>query len=258
MRIITNTIEVTIQDTQLFRSVAYFMLEVGLLNEAIALFRRVQDKAPAEPQSFLDLGLALYMDVRAQHKKGVAADKFKAQLKEAIAEISKVLTGEWVDRFNEIEWPACIWINWMVQFGKFAGLGDLWPENISRVFYTENFTLDLLVAMGWDTDHTDIDLHVNEPNGNHVYFSNKCGKFSKDFTQGYGPEVYCEKASQKGVYRVSATYYGSNQISQSTGTTSAVLWSVKYYGDFTNEEIIFKMIRLDKNKSEMTVMYVNV
>jgi uncharacterized protein YfaP (DUF2135 family) len=54
---------------------------------------------------------------------------------------------------------------------------------MSHVFFDDKFSLDLLVSMGWDTDKTDIDLHVYEPNGNHVYYSNKCGKFSKDFTQ---------------------------------------------------------------------------
>jgi len=37
----------------MFRSVAYMMLEIEAFDEAIALFRKVQDKAPAEPQSFI-------------------------------------------------------------------------------------------------------------------------------------------------------------------------------------------------------------
>ena len=35
----------------MFRSVAYMMLEIEAFDEAIALFRKVQDKAPAEAQS---------------------------------------------------------------------------------------------------------------------------------------------------------------------------------------------------------------
>jgi hypothetical protein len=34
------------------------------MKEAITLFRRVQDKAPAEPPSFMDLGMALFFDAR--------------------------------------------------------------------------------------------------------------------------------------------------------------------------------------------------
>lgn len=37
----------------MFRSVAYFMLEMQATDEAITLFRRVQDLAPGEPHSFL-------------------------------------------------------------------------------------------------------------------------------------------------------------------------------------------------------------
>ena len=53
MRIVTNCLEINVQDPQMFRCVAYFMLEIGAFEEAIALFRRVQDKLPAEPQSFI-------------------------------------------------------------------------------------------------------------------------------------------------------------------------------------------------------------
>jgi len=258
MRIITNTIELNVQDTQMFRSVAYFMLEVGLMSEAIALFRRVQDKAPAEPQSFIDLSLALFMEVREKLKKNTPVEKLAPQLKEAISEVSKVLTGTWVPRFAEIEWPAMIWLNWMVNFGLHAGFGDIWPAQITRTFCIPKLSIELVVTMGWDTDHTDIDLHVNEPDETHVYYGNKCGRISRDFTQGYGPECYTAKNALRGVYTISAKYYGSSQVSTVTGTTSCVLWSVKNFGNYELEDITFKMVRLDKNKSEMPVLMVDM
>jgi len=112
--------------------------------------------------------------------------------------------------------------------------------------------------MGWDTDHTDIDLHVQEPNGTHVYYSNKCGKLSRDFTQGYGPECYVTKNAAPGTYKIFVKYFGSSHKTNMTGTTSCVLWSVKNLGNFSAEEIEFKMARLDTNKSELTVMNVVV
>jgi len=242
----------------MFRSVAYFMLELGLVHEAIILLRRVQDKAPAEPQSFIDLGLALFMQARKLVSEySNEKERIVSTLKEAISEVSKVVTGTWVDRFNEIEWPAIIWVNWIVNYASHHGFGDLWPDNsLTRSFYVPKLSLGLYVSMGWDTDHTDIDLHVYEPDGNHVYYSNKCDKLSKDFTQGYGPECYTAKHAMNGVYTISAKYFASSQVSTTTGTTSCVLWCVKNFGDFDTEETSFKMIRLDTQSSEMKVFWV--
>lgn len=112
--------------------------------------------------------------------------------------------------------------------------------------------------MAWDTDHTDIDLHVHEPDGGHVYFaqpeSSNGGHVSRDFRQGYGPEVYTIKQAPPGFYAVHAQYYGSNQVSSTTGTTSCVLWSVKWLGHYEEEELGFRMVRLDKNSSNINVM----
>lgn len=254
-KIISNTLEMNVQDTQLFRAVAYFMLQIGLLQEAITLFRRVQDKAPAEPQSFMDLGLALFIDCRKKLEEGASIESVKPQFIESCANIANVLTGSWVSRFAEVEYPALIWLNWVVCFAKFKGL-DVWPETIPAVFRLDKFKLDVFVAMGWDTDNTDIDLHVYEPDGTHVYYGNKCGRLSKDFTQGYGPECYTNKGAKPGLYKVNATYYGSGQVSKSTGTTSAILWSVQDLGHFECEKFTFRAIRLDKNKSNMDVLKV--
>jgi uncharacterized protein YfaP (DUF2135 family) len=54
----------------------------------------------------------------------------------------------------------------------------------------------LLIWLAWDTDTTDVDLHVKEPSGKEVYCSNRQGFGSllrRDFTKGYGPEVYILK-----------------------------------------------------------------
>ena len=47
--------------------------------------------------------------------------------------------------------------------------------------------VDLRISMGWDTDATDIDIHVYDPIEEHAYYGNKRtaigGLVSKDFTQ---------------------------------------------------------------------------
>ena len=85
-----------------------------------------------------------------------------------------------------------------------------------------------MIWLGWDTDKTDIDLHVREPDNTEVYYGNRRsrtgGNLSRDFRQGYGPEVYIIKKAQPGEYKGLTNFYGSHQDSKLTGSTSAVVW----------------------------------
>ena len=57
-----------------------------------------------------------------------------------------------------------------------------------------NLECDLRVSLAWDTDMTDIDLHVMQPDGDYAYYGNRYPKsgaeVSRDFTNGYGPEEF--------------------------------------------------------------------
>jgi hypothetical protein len=55
---------------------------------------------------------------------------------------------------------------------------------------------DISATLAWNTP-TDLDLHVIEPNGTHVYYSRKTGttaRLDRDNTSGYGPENICVAA----------------------------------------------------------------
>ena len=93
--------------------------------------------------------------------------------------MTKVITStEWPDRFREIEWPALILLSWAVAWAEhtlkkrsaFGASVSLWPEealpaSTYRIGGTAGPKLDVFVWLGWDTDHTDVDLHVKEPTG---------------------------------------------------------------------------------------------
>lgn len=88
-----------------------------------------------------------------------------------------VLSRRWAQRFDEIEWPALILLHIVVRVMEeqaaadpFEG-GSCWPEASlsAERFRVRNFDLGMVIWLGWDTDHTDIDLHVLEPSGEEVY-----------------------------------------------------------------------------------------
>ena len=71
----------------------------------------------------------------------------------------------------------------------------------------------LRVVLAWDTDGTDLDLHVVSPDGEHVFYGGRISKnggaLDVDVTTGYGPEIYANPTPPPGIYHVYVNYYGS-------------------------------------------------
>ncbi len=85
----------------------------------------------------------------------------------------------------------------------------------------------LRVVLSWDSDGTDLDLHVVSPDGVHVFYGNRVGAnggaLDVDVTTGYGPEIYANPAPQKGVYHVFVNYYGSGPNQQDLTTAQVAI-----------------------------------
>ena len=83
-------------------------------------------------------------------------------------------------------------------------------------FYDANSArqrVDLRVVLSWDSDMTDLDLHVVSPDGQHVFYGTRTaangGALDVDVTDGYGPEIYAIPSPPKGLWHVYVNYYGS-------------------------------------------------
>jgi uncharacterized protein YfaP (DUF2135 family) len=71
----------------------------------------------------------------------------------------------------------------------------------------------LRILLAWDTDGTDLDLHVVTPNGQHAWYGQRViagGAIDLDVTTGYGPEIFASPAPEKGLYQVYVNYFGGN------------------------------------------------
>ena len=70
----------------------------------------------------------------------------------------------------------------------------------------------LRVVLSWDTDMTDLDLHVISPDGQHVFYGNRVarngGALDVDVTGGYGPEIYAIVSPPKGNWLIYVNYFG--------------------------------------------------
>jgi uncharacterized protein YfaP (DUF2135 family) len=85
---------------------------------------------------------------------------------------------------------------------------------------------DMIAIMHWNTDRTDVDLHVTEPNGETCYYRNPStksgGRITPDVTQGLGPEMYAIGETEKGIYRIKANYFQTDRNRTSTPTEVCV------------------------------------
>jgi len=88
---------------------------------------------------------------------------------------------------------------------------------------------DIKVYLTWDTDNSDVDLHVTNPDGETVNYQHREGKFGgalfDDVTTGYGPESFTAKQAASGKYEVKVNYYraGSSNFSEARGELVVIL-----------------------------------
>ncbi|CAG4913962.1 YfaP family protein [Paraburkholderia saeva] len=79
--------------------------------------------------------------------------------------------------------------------------------------YTGKTRPRLRIVLAWDTDGTDLDLHVVSPDGAHTFYGDRVapngGALDVDVTTGYGPEIYSSAAPPPGTWLVYVNYYGS-------------------------------------------------
>ncbi|KAK3253928.1 hypothetical protein CYMTET_36840 [Cymbomonas tetramitiformis] len=180
-KVVSNVLETKLPDAQTCRVVAYHLLTVAQWTEAVWLLELVCDLAPMEPNSYTDLAFARAH--RLRNACGEVAD-IDSELRMVVSHLVQVIKGKWADRFDEMEWPCLVLLSWVVGWAEWKwpdrfGEGALWPEaELSAAEYRlcsnlpsrEGLHMDLFVWLGgWDTDHTDVDLHVQEPHGEDIY-----------------------------------------------------------------------------------------
>ena len=112
------------------------------------------------------------------------------------------------------------------------------------------------VTVTWNTDNTDVDLWVDEPNGQRCYYRRKRtyngGTLLQDVTQGYGPERYENIGGRKGPYRVRLEFYGHR--SNVLGNETHVSVSIVINAGTDQQRIIEKNFVLKRRKQIVDVV----
>ena len=99
-------------------------------------------------------------------------------------------------------------------------------------------------SVSWDTDGTDVDLHVWDSDGNHAWYRDQEGipeaLLSSDDTDGYGPEFFDETPADGPTFTFGLCYYSDHdygptdvtvRIADPDGTVRQSVHTLSYTGD---------------------------
>lgn len=233
LRVLSNLAEMQLENRHVLRVLGYRLMQAKAPALAVPVFRDVLALGEEEPQSFRDLALAL---------------EANNQPAEALAAFNEVVVRPWDARFDGISLIALDELTTLVaRTGVDASAVD---PRLRRAM-----PLDLRVVLSWDSDNSDVDLWVTDPNGERAYYGNQLtyqgGQMSRDFTGGYGPEQFSLCQAKPGTYRVEANYFGSRE-QLVTGATTLTLRLSTHWGSRRQQDQ-YVTLRLKENSETVLV-----
>lgn len=240
LRVLSNLAELQLDDPALLRVLAHRLVQAGHPELAKPLFERVLVLRPEEPQSHRDL--ALVCSSVKEHQRAVDL-------------LWEVVTGTWGSRFPAIETIALSELNAIV-----ATCGQKLDLTKMDRRFLKNLPVGLRVVLSWDTDACDIDLWVDDPDGERAIYSHpyttQGGRMSNDFTAGYGPEEFLIRHPKPGKYTVRINYFGDSR--QTTlGPVTAQIRLITDFGTPAQKEKLLTM-RLSEKKENLEIGQIQI
>lgn len=177
----------------------------GAIDRAVELRERhaVLDSARPQPKRALALALA--------RRAALEPSGARADLERAVALLGEVALTPNEGRWEGIELIALIEANALIP--KLRALGGAAGLDARLVKLLD---VDIRVVVEWNTDATDLDLWIDEPNGERAIYNHPRtaigGRLSNDMTAGYGPEEYLLRRAPAGAYTVRADVYASDAL----------------------------------------------
>jgi tetratricopeptide (TPR) repeat protein len=203
LRILSTMIEINPADDTSLRTVGFVLMEWQLYREAEAIFARLRQRRPFEPQNYMLEALALTAQGRIaeaalnyevvlqenfQRFDGYAKDTARFLYQDLLMEAAKGVSGNLAQKLTQ-------------RVGEISG-ERAWEGGRLLMF--------------WNLDDTDVDLHIQESKDERVSYqytnSSTGGKLYWDNTQGLGPEIYSHPNISKAGFRVETHYFGSNSV----------------------------------------------
>jgi hypothetical protein len=213
LKALSSLVEHEPGDLVLARDLAFTAMEWGLDGQACGLLRRVVEKRPFERPTWHATALAL----EAAGRTDLALAFYEAALALGgptgrYGDFELVLAFDYLRLLRRIERGEATTSVPEFARARLATVGEV----------AKLREADLVIVMAWNTDRTDVDLHVTDPSGEEAFYSHRDtkigGHMTQDVTTGFGPELFVLEKAIPGAYRAKAHYFGTDTLS--TGARS--------------------------------------
>lgn len=242
-------VELLPKDPDAHRALATVLKEAGDLDNA---FLRLSDASKLRPT---DARLAFEL-----------ADVVHRMGKDAEAEVRLQRIVDDKDAPESVKYPAKQRLGQLLaarrrdalKAGKAAEASAL-GKQIEALGIKGGIENDLKIYLSWDTDRTDVDLWVDTPGGEKVWYEHKSTPHGEalydDVTSGYGPESFTAKKARAGTYTVSVNYFGTSRTVFSDARGEVVV--ITREGTADEKKQVFPF-RIWKAKQTVTVAKIEV
>jgi tetratricopeptide (TPR) repeat protein len=225
VRVLSNLAEIDLENRHLLRVLGHRLMAAGKPDLALGVFARVLELAPYEPQSHRDLALAY--GAMGQSQK--AADH-----------LYEIARRTWHVRFPGIQELAAAELSALV-----ARPGNGIDTSRMDARLLRNLPVQLRVVASWDSDNTNIDLLVTDPNGEVAQpgrVTYQGGRQGHNFLGGYGPEEFALRQAKAGRYQVAVRHSGTRQQTVIAPTTVQIAITTGFGTPAEKTEVITRRI----------------
>lgn len=240
--VLSNIADLGLENHQLYKSLTYMFRQWEAFDDALYTANQVAVWRAQEPQAHRDL--ALTMEDNKMYQQA---------FDELIKGLEVNYYGEMSGQYEGVEDIILMDLNRMALAHR-----EIKTDKLNKKYLTK-MPVAVRIILNWNQMDTDIDLHVIEPTAEECYYGHRDtragARFSKDFTQGYGPEQYLLRNPTKGKYMIKTNYFGETALTENGPATVMVEIYRTENGktERTLQTIQLGKVKQNENLAEITI-----